>query len=58
MNEDERRYQTDILKEAIFVCVDKHVDQYQITFAEAIGVLECCKHQLIVEMRGEGRVEG
>ncbi len=52
MSEDERRYQTDILKKAIFETVDKHVEQYQITFAEAVGVLECCKFQLIVEMRG------
>jgi hypothetical protein len=53
VSEDERRYQTDILKNAIFDCVDKHVEQYQITFAEAVGVLECCKFQLIVEMRCE-----
>jgi len=53
MSEDERRYQTDILKKAIFGCVDKHVEQYQITFAEAVGVLACCKFQLIMEMRGE-----
>ena len=57
MSEDERRYQTDILKKAIFECVDKHVDQYQITFAEAVGVLECCKFQLIVEMRGESGID-
>jgi len=52
VSEDERRYQTDILKNAIFACIDKHVEQYQITFAEAVGVLECCKFQIICEMRG------
>jgi hypothetical protein len=53
MSEDDRRYQTDLLKDAIYACVDKHVEQYQITFAEAVGVLECCKYQLIREMRGD-----
>ena len=53
MSEDERRYQTDILKSAIFDCIDKHVEQYQITFAEVIGVLECVKFQQITEMRGD-----
>ena len=53
MSEDERRIQTDILKNAIYATIDKHVEQYQITFAETVGILECCKFQIIVEMRGE-----
>ena len=52
MNEDERRLQPDILKKALFECIDRHIEQYQMTFAEVIGVLEAVKFQQIVEMRG------
>lgn len=53
MSEDDRRYQTDLLKEAVYACIDQHIEKYQMTYAEAVGVLECCKYQLIKEMRGE-----
>lgn len=52
MNEDDFRLQPDILKKAIFKCIDDHQDRYKMTYAEVIGVLEACKFQLIVEMRG------
>lgn len=51
MNEDEGKVQPDILKRALFDCVDSHVDRYKLTFAEVIGILECVKDQYIKEMR-------
>jgi hypothetical protein len=55
MNEDEGRFQPDILKREIFDAVDRCVEKYKITYAEAIGVLESCKLALWYENAIEGK---
>lgn len=54
MSEEEKpgRYDCDRLKDEFFKDIDYFTREYQLTYAEVVGVLECVKFQIILESKG------